>query len=285
MSQYPHGYGQYTGHPPQYPYPYQPPQSYPPPGLMTPYPPPVYSTPAEPQASGAHYGMAQNAFNANASNIPGLGIVGTPNSGSPYNAAGMAPPGWDQSYTSSSISAGAPGTTAIPPAPPTTSFHQQPQTTFPPLQHPAPTSSRLPNPIELQNQSNSGGIDEDDDMEEGELSEGQFADLYEPRDSDSRGMKAAPMRKNPSNNDPSRGASVADTPEAGFYTTEDEGATTAKTKDGVGEGVSSRVSNRASQELSNQGRDRSGSYSPYLSPREIESDRTPNDGAPSPQGT
>jgi hypothetical protein len=70
--------------------------------------------------------------------------------------------------------------------------------------------------------------DFEDNLEEGELSEGQFEDLYEPRPpTTSRNQEGdSPSRDQPVT-DQSRGASVFDTPDAGFYGNEDERITDA----------------------------------------------------------
>jgi hypothetical protein len=275
MSQYPHGgYGQQpVGYAPQYPYPY----AYQAPGT---YPPPVYGSPTQPREAAGLYATAQNAFNQNASRIPGLGIAATPKSASPYNPAGASAT-WDQIQTPS-FPAGAPGSAPQPPVGPRAFFAQGSRENFPSAQQPAPSSTQLPDPDELQKRSS-------DDMEEGELSEGQFEDLYEPREPASRSVNLVPPHKDASNTDLSRGASVVDTPEAGFYATEEEEVATARAGNHTDAGELPRISNHASQVPTNQARDRSGSYSPYLSPREIQSDRTPNvrtpnDGYLSPQG-
>lgn len=272
MSQYPgpYGYGQYNGHAPQYLYPYQ---------SQGTYQTPVYASPTEPGATDTHYAMAHNAFSQNASRIPGLGVAGMPNSGSPYSQqAGMGT--WDQGQ-SRSFSAGAPGSAAHLPvaAPAPGPFQPEPRENFPSLHDPAPTPARPPGLDEMQKRSN------DDDMEEGELSEGQFEDLYEPKESASHAVNQVLPHKEASNTDPSRGASVVDTPEAGFYVTEeDEAVPRQGDKSCTDEAELLPLSSRPSRGPTSQGRDRSGSYSPYLSPREIQSDRTPNDGHLSPQG-
>ena len=275
MSQYPHGYGQYHGSPPQYSYPYQSPAA---------YTPPVYGSPPDPRAAAAHYAMSQNSFNHNANTIPGLGIVGTPNSGSAYNPPGLGGWGHGQGHGQAqtpSYSAGAPGLAVQQPVPMPDSFPQERQQQFPTRHDPPQASNRISNTNEM-------GRQDSEEMEEGELSEGQFEDLYEPREpalvSTSRSANQAPPQQGGSNADMSRGASVVDTPEAGFYLTEEEEPVAGAAKNGIGAGKLPRISNLEYREPTCQGRERSGSYSPYLSPREIQCDRTPNDGNQSPQG-
>lgn len=101
------------------------------------------------------------------------------------------------------------------------------------------------------------------EIEEGELSEGQFEDLYEPAPPitvNTNIKKASKPVPAPVESQPT---SAVDTPDANFYgNDEDEGEIPAK--DGRG-GVPGST------------RERSGSYSPFLSPRELQS------GNPTPQ--
>lgn len=89
------------------------------------------------------------------------------------------------------------------------------------------------------------------DFEEGELNEEQFEDLYEPQESVEQipAVKARP--KPPSSANDSGVASAADTPEAGFY--------------GNDEDDSGMMANKKPD--APPSRERSGSYSPFLSPR------------------
>lgn len=72
-------------------------------------------------------------------------------------------------------------------------------------------------------------------MEEGELSEGQFEDLYEPREyvPDAPAQSASKPLPLPIT-DPSQPASAADTPDGGFYgTDEDDGGKVSKGNEGT----------------------------------------------------
>jgi len=102
-----------------------------------------------------------------------------------------------------------------------------------------------------------------DDIEEGELSEGQFEDLYEPREPYQH-ETTQQSTKQPQSSNVSQPESAADTPEAGFYGNDedDEGENGEKGKGDVP-----------------FARERSGSYSPFLSPTEIQNDNsTPQSG-------
>lgn len=109
------------------------------------------------------------------------------------------------------------------------------------------------------------------EMEEGELSEGQFEDLYEPRAPVVQSKDKAVAAPIAPAADQSQPGSTVDTPNAGFYTDED-----ASTKSRPGAG-------KAPNGQGQSARERSGSYSPYLSPREIQGDDTPKDTARSPK--
>jgi hypothetical protein len=61
-------------------------------------------------------------------------------------------------------------------------------------------------------------------MEEGELSEGQFEDLYEPREEESDAPAQTVSKPLPFPvGDLSQPASAADTPDGGFYGSDDDG--------------------------------------------------------------
>ncbi|KAL1842766.1 hypothetical protein VTJ49DRAFT_4251 [Mycothermus thermophilus] len=107
----------------------------------------------------------------------------------------------------------------------------------------------------------------DSDLEEGELSEGQFEDLYEPQEyaSDTPAQPVpGPILRRPPTGDPSQPASAVDTPDGGFYESDEE-------------------ENRENPQPPEAVRDRSASYSPFLSPREPQSDvATPQSGPDKP---
>jgi hypothetical protein len=126
-------------------------------------------------------------------------------------------------------------------------------------------------------------------MEEGELSESQFEDLYEPREPGRNAVTLNPKPDRRNATPPTRGASDVDTPggDAEFYGNEEEEGevVTGEEEKAVRTGKLSScgVDSPIPKTL---GRDRSGSYSPYLSPREIQDDSTPmNSTSEDPKGT
>ncbi|KAK4245591.1 hypothetical protein C7999DRAFT_16201 [Corynascus novoguineensis] len=228
MPQYPHpyGYGQYHGQPPLQPYTYPNAPSYPVPGHVTPY---------NPSVTPVHRDVSQASYDMNATHIPGLGIGGT----APVES-GVA--SWNQS-------AGFPVPT--PHAPPQQVYGRNPfeADSSQPGASNGSRSDAPSNQAAIEAPRSSAIVE----MEEGELSEGQFEDLYEPRE-DASDAPVKPVNKSfplPVG-ESSQPASAADTPDGGFYgTDEDDGG-----KDARG----------------NEGRERSASYSPFLSPREVQSE-------------
>jgi hypothetical protein len=220
MSQYPHPYGygqyhgQYHGPPAPQPYAYQNLPGYPASGHNTPYNP----------AAQINRDASQAAYDLNAIHIPGLGVGGATPAGTPLNlapgvAAWTQPPAFPtstpnipppQSYDTSSVNLQRP-----PPGLPS-----GPRNGAPPSSQLTPAATH---PIA------------DVEMEEGELSEGQFEDLYEPREyvpvaPVQSGSKPLPLPIA----DPSQPASAADTPDGGFYgTDEDDGGKTSRGNEGT----------------------------------------------------
>ncbi|KAL2145552.1 hypothetical protein VTI28DRAFT_6944 [Corynascus sepedonium] len=234
MSQYPHpyGYGQHHGQPPLQPYTYPNAPSYPVPGHVTPY---------NPSVTPVHRDVSQAAYDMNATHIPGLGIGGT----APVESYGS----FESGVSSWNQPAGLPVPT---PHAPQQQVYGRNTFEAGSSQPGASNSSRSDAP------SNQAAIEAPRpsaivEMEEGELSEGQFEDLYEPRE-DASDAPVKPVNKTfplPVG-ESSQPASAADTPDGGFYgTDEDDGG-----KDARG----------------NEGRERSASYSPFLSPREVQSE-------------
>ncbi|KAK0737468.1 hypothetical protein B0T21DRAFT_286481 [Apiosordaria backusii] len=235
MSQYPGypwpPYGAYQSQPApppptQSPYGYQTPTGYPAPA----YPPPTYSAPSAFPPPEAHQNAAQGSFNYNASNIPGLGMGANGPVGSAFPGVPSTNP-WGQSMPASL-------TPTIP------NLHSA-------QQQPAPPSANPPKPTATAAQ-----VAVSIEMEEGELSEGQFEDLYDdaqkstpPESPPKQTAKKQPVAQ-PStvpSTVPSQPTSASDTPEGGFYGNDEDEA-----------GAGSKV----------DARDRSASYSPFLSPRE-----------------
>ncbi|RKU45427.1 hypothetical protein DL546_006438 [Coniochaeta pulveracea] len=287
MSQYPYSGYPYPGQPPPNPYAYQ----------TYPVPPAIYGAPYDPNTvpppPGNYYAMNQNAYSYNqqsmppsAPGIPGLGIAGPPASVSPYHPPPppTAASPWGQSAYHTqppTFAAGAPGAPlpvpqatpqqyVPPPKPVSLPTQARPQT----VQHP---TSLPPNPArtgKAVSNTNNMPAQTTDDIEEGELSEGQFEDLYEPLPpvAQSKNKPAvAPTRpvvdrSLPDSAGDSAGDSAADTPDAGFYT-EDDGDDKGRSEPAKGANGQKVV------------REKSGSYSPYLSPREIDGDNTPKETA------
>ncbi|KAL2117798.1 hypothetical protein VTJ04DRAFT_7458 [Mycothermus thermophilus] len=178
----------------------------------------------------ANRDATQTAFENNAVHIPGLGVGPPVPATQPGYTSGPSP--WNQLPD---LGAAAPSKpTPQGPAAHATSVAQRTQPgEFQTATDPAQTSQ----------------LKRDSDLEEGELSEGQFEDLYEPQDhGPSTPAQSVSNTRNIPTGDPSRAASVVDTPDGGFYETDDE--------DNQKELPPAEV------------RDRSASYSPFLSPRE-----------------
>ncbi|KAH7634322.1 hypothetical protein B0T09DRAFT_316244 [Sordaria sp. MPI-SDFR-AT-0083] len=282
MSQYPpypgpyNGYGQYQGQPPpqpppQPPYGYQhPPPNYPVPPPITGPPPynavPVYQPQGQPGfGMDTNRNMSQGAFDYNSMQIPGLGFGGPPATSTPFGVPPIPSP-WGQpppSFQNHQPPPMMPQQAPQPPAPrpfggysgpsqpaaggPSSNAPGNRPANLPPNLPPKPPA-RVTKPIEI---------------EEGELSEGQFEDLYEPAPPitvNTNVKKASKPVPVPVESQPT---SAVDTPDANFYgNDEDEGEIPAKDSQS-GVPVSAR--------------ERSGSYSPFLSPRELYS------GNPTPQ--
>src|SRR4051794_32466497 len=151
MSQYPYGYGQQQGPESTVPFGFQPPA----------YPTQSYSSSDKNTSTTVNRNISHTAFDYNANNIPGLGIASSPPAVSPYASFWIssgpqpppqAPPSFATGASSTASQGGAFGSS-------------KPNATGAPSQ-----------PVSLQT------LTAYDDIEEGELSEGQFEDLYEPRD-------------------------------------------------------------------------------------------------------
>ncbi|KAK3336059.1 hypothetical protein B0T19DRAFT_395857 [Cercophora scortea] len=225
MSQhhYPYGYGQYQNQPPQQPYSYQNPSS---------YTAPPQIPPNDPAAGDRGRFVSQTAFDLNASHIPGLGIAGTPPAGNLYPVV----PGSSAWSQPSAFGAN----------PQSVSYPKPPLNGAP---KPLSKSQALPIALAAHAALNS-------DVEEGELSEGQFEDLYEPQEPVRPAYSVQKAPKSPSDANQSIPASAAETPDAAFYgIDDDEGEASTRDKSEVA-----------------AVRERSGSYSPFLSPREIQNE-------------
>lgn len=191
MSQYPYGYGQQQGPPSTVPFGFQPPAF-----------PPQSFNPSDPHTSTTvNRNVSHTAFDYNANNIPGLGIASSPPAVSPYTSfwispGAQAPPQAPPSFATGASSAASQGGSY---------GSSRPHATGPPSQ-----------PVALPTQTTH------DDVEEGELSEGQFEDLYEPRDMVEPEPTSKPVPKPSSAASLSGSNSAVDTPEAGFYGNDDD---------------------------------------------------------------
>lgn len=293
MSHYPYGYGFQGQQPPQQQYPYQPYGAYPAPGYGAQPPPTQQQHPHQhpPPATPDYYAATQSAYDYNANNIPGLGTpIAAPQFPVPFGGQ------WDQgAYRPSTTPAAYPAYNAssfvpIPPAPPS---QPNSQARMPAPQEPQPKphyrsdssrpqSKTQPKEEQLKEQSRQP-LKDVDSQDEGEISDGQFDDLYE----DVYDQPVVPPKTktvSPVSSEDHTGSSTDQA--ANFYDTEmDEvSASNGHNEAAPDKAPGGDVVNE--QEPSRTERERSGSYSPYLSPREIEQeDPKPQVGADHPQGT
>ncbi|KAI1742062.1 hypothetical protein F4680DRAFT_414497 [Xylaria scruposa] len=187
----------------------------------------------------ANYATSQSAYSHNSTRIPGLGLGGGP----------MAP---------------------TPPFPPAPTQHWpaqgQPQTNTYLQSHQQPPPSLPQKPSVPHQQPHNA-------LEEGELSEGEFEDLYEPKAPTDPSQ--APLHNKPHHtliSLDSRGGSVGDADGSSIYdphdphVTHDDSAIQARSNTAPG---AEQECPDDEWEPSYPDRERSGSYSPYLSPREV----------------
>ncbi|OTA95389.1 hypothetical protein M434DRAFT_393780 [Hypoxylon sp. CO27-5] len=247
MSEHPYNYGQYHGQPPNS----QPFLPYTQPAPSQNSHPPYYGTFQQPIPAPGNYATVNNSFQYNASSIPGLGMA---------NSQPPVPLRLDNNAT----------------------WHPQLQTA---PYHPVPvqTAQKTPTAVSKQKEPPKvSHIQTEDTLEEGELSEGEFEDLYEPKHSVGVTVPGPPSPRPPSVTENQNG-SVGDADGSSIY----DGATPQ------GEVMNSTSTSlpAAEQEYSQdedweptyQEREKSGSYSPYLSPREIQ--RKVSVSKPTSQGT
>ncbi|KAI2781339.1 hypothetical protein F4815DRAFT_93386 [Daldinia loculata] len=244
MSEHPYRYSPYQGQKPHsQPLPPFAQQSLPPLNAQPPY----YGAFQQPVATAGNYATAHNAFQYNASNIPGLGM-------------GSSLPPMPYRSENNSI--------------------WQPQTQ--PALHQLPTQARDKSPAFMAKQGDlqKSPIEKRDipvssqtqkqTPEEGELSEGEFEDLYEPKDNTDIAIATPPSPRPPSVMENQNG-SVGDADGSSIYD-----GTTPRGEAAINStSTSLPTAERAYSpdedwEPSYQERERSGSYSPYLSPREIQ---------------
>lgn len=192
MSQYPYGYGQQQGAPSTMPYGFQAP----------PHPAQQAYINAQDQhaSTSVNRNISHSAFDYNANNIPGLGIASSPPAATSYVPLWVSSGAQAPAQPSRPLGTSASNATLL-----GGSYgSSRAQVAAAPSQPPA-----------LQTQTTY------DDVEEGELSEGQFEDLYEP-------LIAEPQPTSKPGPKPSSAASLSgsnsavDTPEAGFYGNDDD---------------------------------------------------------------
>ncbi|KAH8886737.1 hypothetical protein GQ53DRAFT_335735 [Thozetella sp. PMI_491] len=269
MPPYFYGFSQNPGQPPpqqptsqQNPYPYQQQQStsYASPAL-NPAPHDQQYPPYTPGTSEGNFTASQASYDYNASRIPGLGITGTPTAptSSPFTAppgitlwasggnlqpstlAGSVPPGQDRAGSHAASTTRPSQTPASQPqAPPAAALAQPPvANTNPPV----------------------------DEIEEGELSEGQFEDLYEPKEplEPVRPLQPAKQTTQASEVTSSalrtRSASVGDDVEPDLY------------GDGEEEGEEGEITTE--QDSTETGQIQSDSYSPFLTAAAVRANAPP----------
>lgn len=225
----------------QYGYGYGPPQGYQPPDAYSHAPPPAYTAPpyqssetAQTQPPG-HGRVTLESYEYNRQAIPGLGLNFSNNAVN-----------WQQAWAN-----GAPEPEAErPQAGPT----ERIPTTEHVVRSPPATQTRL-----------TANRVADNTAEEGELSEGELEDIYEP----------GQVEEQASGRPPSNGLPLL--PSASYLRHPGEVPSQPQTYHAVGK----EASTARYWDPEQSARERSGSYSPYLSPREIHSNgqaNSPSDG-------
>lgn len=246
MSQTPYMYSPYPALPTQPPLPYAPASAQPlqPPGLF-------YGSPQEssPSTAPGNPAAVSALFEQNGNRIPGLGMSsGAGPSFSTSVRAGEGKPEWHQGPVSSSIG-------------------------FPPggREHSMGVIGRASQPFPSEPAVRPPQFREvDDNLEEGELSEGMFEDLYEPKDVDgkigetsNRSLRGPGVDQTGSVGD-ADGSSIYDTGSAR------DDAVVDSTSASLPAVEEDEYSPGEYYEPEYQPRERSGSYSPYLSPTEVQ---------------
>ncbi|RYP04793.1 hypothetical protein DL765_010060 [Monosporascus sp. GIB2] len=249
MAQPPYMYGHFPGYqqpPPNQPYNYQPPPNFPPPYLGTSRQPP--------SDTAGNYAMANYSYEQNANRIPGLAFGAPPPFPTPLYRPEVDLP-WQQ----------APPATLPGISPP----QAQPPTSFQP---PPENGARRGHPTGVQTGSAPPRPATENRLEEGELSEGEFEDLYEPREG--RGVSGArhEIRPPPQSSRflEDRVDSASDADGSSLYNTGTPREQVVESTSTSMPAPEDEYSPDGDGQQAQPQRERSGSYSPYLSPSEVQ---------------
>lgn len=199
--------------------------------------PQSFNQQSPPHASLGNYATVNSSFKYNASSIPGLGM------------------GTFQPSTFSSKS--------------NTPWNAQTQSVPNPTL-PAQTADKIRTKSPKQDElAVSSQVQTSHTLEEGELSEGEFEDLYEPKDSVDPPMPTSYPRQPSATENPN--GSVGDADGSSIYDgATPQGETVLNSASASLPAAEQEYSPGDDWEPDDQERERSGSYSPYLSPREIQ---------------
>ncbi|KAI8632906.1 hypothetical protein F5Y19DRAFT_419436 [Xylariaceae sp. FL1651] len=233
MAENHHGYGPYLG---QYP-----PAYFPQTSVSSSTQSPYNAIPQNGGIPSTNYAASQGAYEYNANRIPGLGL------GGPSIPLTSLPPSVATSWSAQTLKS-------------QTDSHFQNQPQF--------SASLLGEQVPQQSVSHRPS---DNALEEGELSEGEFEDLYEPKDSTDV-SQTVPQNHHAQTSSAldQRNSSVGDADGSSIYdpnSPQDESM--VPTTSNSLPGAEHEYPPDDEWEPSFQDRERSGSYSPYLSPREV----------------
>ncbi|KAI5921835.1 hypothetical protein F4810DRAFT_311868 [Camillea tinctor] len=242
MADHPYSYGQFPAQQPHPHFAHQPSPA----NLQPSY----FGTPQMGGVVANNYATANNSYEYNASRIPGLGLGGSsiPPASRPENTT---PWHFPLPTTQPNVPP-----QPKPPAAMNNNYQQPIQGNLPPRVRDAPASS----------QQLAGGA-----LEEGELSEGEFEDLYEPKDSTVNAAPTSNPATRPSGIPENRPSSVGDADGSSIYDAASPQGEAAVNSTSVSLPAADQdYSPDEDWEPTYPERERSGSYSPYLSPREVQ---------------